>query len=197
MLSKSELKKKFILKRAKQVFIKKGYKTVTMTDIIEECEISRGGLYLYYKSPSEIFLKILEAEREETGDVFLNAMRKGVPATKILKDFLKDQKREIFNKEESLKVAIFEFFTIYKDDFKEDIMRQQFESAVKIVSGLIRYGINKGEFKTVDKKVIARNIIFLIEGIRISSEVMDIKEDLIDEQFNCIKDMLLSEENMK
>ena len=46
MGAKSEQKKAYILEVAKEVFIEKGFRTVTMKDIVEACEISRGGLYL-------------------------------------------------------------------------------------------------------------------------------------------------------
>ena len=44
MGDKSAQKKKLIVERARRVFMEKGYKEVTMKDIVEECDISRGGL---------------------------------------------------------------------------------------------------------------------------------------------------------
>ena len=46
MGEKSEQKKAYILEVARKVFMEKGYKNVTMKDIVEACDISRGGLYL-------------------------------------------------------------------------------------------------------------------------------------------------------
>ena len=48
MGDKSEQKRNFILETARKVFIEKGFKNVTMKDIVEACEIRRGGLYLYF-----------------------------------------------------------------------------------------------------------------------------------------------------
>lgn len=80
---KSELKKRFILKKSKEMFMEKGYQAVTMTDIVGICEISRGGLY-----------------------------------------------RD------------------YKNTMKKNILQDQFESAVKILSELIQYGIVRaGQYK--------------------------------------------------
>ena len=50
MGEKSVQKKQYILETARKVFAEKGYKNVTMKDIVEACEISRGGLYLYFDS---------------------------------------------------------------------------------------------------------------------------------------------------
>ena len=55
MSDKSAQKKKLILETARTVFSLKGYRGVTMKDIVEACGISRGGLYLYFSSTEEIF----------------------------------------------------------------------------------------------------------------------------------------------
>ena len=44
MGEKSAQKKKYILDTARKVFVEKGFKSVTMKDIVEACEISRGGV---------------------------------------------------------------------------------------------------------------------------------------------------------
>ncbi len=49
MSEKSVQKKKYIIETARNVFMEKGFKAVTMKDIVEACEISRGGLYLIFK----------------------------------------------------------------------------------------------------------------------------------------------------
>lgn len=49
MGEKSAHKKQFIVETARQVFVEKGYKDVTMKDIVDACGISRGGLYLYLR----------------------------------------------------------------------------------------------------------------------------------------------------
>lgn len=47
MSDKSVQKQKYIIETARNVFMEKGFKEVTMKDIVEACGISRGGLYLY------------------------------------------------------------------------------------------------------------------------------------------------------
>ena len=55
MSEKSVQKKKYIIETARNVFMEKGFKAVTMKDIVEACEISRGGLYLYFQNTGELF----------------------------------------------------------------------------------------------------------------------------------------------
>ena len=86
----------------------------------------------------------------------------------------------------------YEFFFANRKNVEENTLKQQFDSAVKMLSDLIQYGMNKGEFTIVDKNTVARTIVLLLEGIRVSLEVMDVTEELIDEQFNYIKNLLVN-----
>lgn len=63
-------KRQYIIKKAREVFSKRGYKDVTMKDIVEACEISRGGLYLYFDSTKVIFLAVLNDSEDDEEDVF-------------------------------------------------------------------------------------------------------------------------------
>ena len=58
MGEKSVQKKRYIVEKAREVFVEKGFKKVTMKDIVEACDISRGGLYLYFENTSQIFMEV-------------------------------------------------------------------------------------------------------------------------------------------
>ena len=74
MGKKAEQKKEYILEKAREVFIKKGYANVTMKDIVSACDISRGGLYLYFSSTKEIFLTLFRREARERTEAVELAM---------------------------------------------------------------------------------------------------------------------------
>lgn len=59
--------------------MEKGFKKVTMKDIVEACDISRGGLYLYFENTSQIFMEVLRMESEEADDVFPTVLRRMLP----------------------------------------------------------------------------------------------------------------------
>src|SRR5690625_3835600 len=75
MIKKSERTKRYILEKSKEVFKKKGFQTVTMSDIVKACDISRGGLYRYYQSTFEIFKEVLQMEEAEIGKELIAAMK--------------------------------------------------------------------------------------------------------------------------
>ena len=124
MGDKSLQKKKLIIETARKVFMEKGFKKVTMKDIVEACEISRGGLYLYFESTSQIFLEVLKLEAEETDDVFSNSITEDATATDILILFLKEQKKELLRMENTLTQAIYEFYFEAKLPKKDNLSLQ-------------------------------------------------------------------------
>ncbi len=182
MGEKSIQKRKYILETARKVFVEKGFKRVTMKDIVEACDISRGGLYLYFESTSQIFLEVLKLESEETDDVFSDSITEDATAAAILVLFLQEQKKELLRKEDTLTQAIYEFYFETQPNKKENVLRKQFEEAVKIIEKLIEAGVDSGEFYCEDCKGTARNIMFILEGLKISAQTIGITADTVDKE---------------
>ena len=99
MGARSDEKKKLIIKNAREVFSAKGYKGVTMKDIVEACGISRGGLYLYFSNVEEVFLAVLDDETSDDDDEAVEkAISNDASAADMLALFIKEQKKEILRK---------------------------------------------------------------------------------------------------
>lgn len=182
MGEKSIQKKKYILETARKVFMEKGFKKVTMKDIVEACEISRGGLYLYFESTSQIFLEVLKMETQEADDVFSDSITEDATAADILILFLKEQKKELLRKKDTLTQAIYEFYFENELPKKDNVLKKQFDSAVKIIEKLIEAGADNGEFYCEDCKGTARNIMFVLEGLKISAQTIGITADAVDRE---------------
>lgn len=193
MGEKSLQKKEYILAKARQVFAKKGYRTVTMKDIVDECEISRGGLYLYFDSTRDLFQAVLEKESQEADDIFSGEIGEDATAADILTLFLMEQKKELLKKQDTLTVAIYEFFFENQIPKKENMLHQQFDAAVRVLDILIRTGIKSGEFECEDPKGMARNIMFVLEGLKIASCSMGITEEMINTELLIIMKGLAKE----
>lgn len=193
MGEKSVQKKKYILETARKVFADKGYKSVTMKDIVEACEISRGGLYLYFDSTEQILLELFQMESEETDDIFTDNITEGDTAADILTLFLKEQKKELFRKKDNLTVARYEYFCAHKSTDKNNMLRKQFEAGVRVLEKLIETGIASGEFYCENPKGAASNIMYVLEGMKISAQTFGITEKMVDEQLLYIMEGLIIE----
>ena len=194
MNGKSEQKKKFIIETARTVFMEKGFIKVTMKDIVEACGISRGGLYLYFQNTGELFEEVLKMEQEDTDDVFGESIREETTPSDILALFLKEQKRELLQNRNNLSMAVYEYFFQNKVPKKENPLKQQFDAAVRIIEKLIEAGVEAGEFYCEDAKGAARNIMYVLEGLKIAAQTRGITEEMVDREVLYIMQGLVIDE---
>lgn len=194
MSDKSAQKKKFIVETARQVFKEKGYKEVTMKDIVEACNISRGGLYLYFQNTREIFEEVLKLEQEDVDDVFEKGISEEATPSDVLALFLKEQKKELLSKKLSLNKAVYEYFFVNQVPSRDNLLKKQFDAAVYIIEKLIEAGVESGEFYCEDSRGAARNIMYVLEGLKIASETRGINEAMIDREIMYVMQGLIAEE---
>lgn len=195
MGEKSAKKKQYILDKARVVFSEKGFKNVTMKDIVDACDISRGGLYLYFSSTEDIFLEVLSTESDEDDDEAIGAALSGdASAGDMLALFLKEQKKEILRKKNNLTVATYEYYSVNKHSTKENPLKVKFDTSVRIVEKLIENGIENGEFVCEDPLGCARNLMYVVEGLKISSKTIGISEEAIDRELMYVLEGLVSDE---
>lgn len=192
MGEKSIHKKQHILEAARKIFSEKGYKNVTMKDIVEACDISRGGLYLYFGSTKELLLELLQQDADETDDAFTRRITKEDSAADILTLFLKEQKKELLQKKDNLTMAVYEY-SFEEADKKNAMLRKQFEAGTKVIEKLIESGIASGEFYCENPRGAAENIMYVLEGMKINSQTIGITESMVDEQLLYIMQGLIIE----
>lgn len=193
MSDKAARKKQYILDTAKKVFAEKGFKDVTMKDIVEACEISRGGLYIYFDSTEAIIKEIIAEEGREKDDIFARNSGKNCTAGDILALFLKEQKKELLAKKDNMTVAVYEYlFMTHIKGEKDTSMSSKFAGAVSVLTHLIENGVENEEFYCEDPEGAARNIMYVIEGLKISSHTVGITEAEIDRELVYIMSGLLA-----
>ncbi|MGN1315000.1 MAG: TetR/AcrR family transcriptional regulator [Lachnospiraceae bacterium] len=195
MGEKSEQKRMHILEKARSVFAQKGFKNVTMKDIVDSCEISRGGLYLYFGSTEEIFKEILLHQSEQDEEELSEEVSDESPMADLLMLFLKEQKIEILRRKEDILVATYEYFFANKPEKKsEHFLRSQFETAVMVLAKILEEGALRGEFYCPDAKTAAAGIMYHIEGMKICARTMGLSEGRVDRQLLYIIEGLVLEE---
>ncbi len=195
MSEKSGQKKQYIVDTARGVFVEKGYKNVTMKDIVDACGISRGGLYLYFSNTQELFLEVLGADGAEPGEngEVEELFGENAFASDILALFLKEQKKELLRRKNNLTMAVYEYFFAHKVPKKDNPLKKKFDMAVRIVEKLIEAGVENGEFYCEDAKGAARNIMYVLEGLKIASQTRGITEETVDREILYIMQGLIIE----
>ena len=195
MGEKSEQKREYILKKAREVFASKGFREVTMKDIVEACEISRGGLYLYFGSTEEIFKEILTAELENDGEDLTENLSQDTTMTEFLMLFLKEQKKIILRKKQDITIATYEFLFANKAEKKTaQMMKGQFEKGIVVLNKILEEGVRREEFYCENTKAEATNIMYVLEGMKICAKTFGVSESKVDQELLYLVSGLVMEE---
>ena len=190
MSDKAAKKKQFILDTARKVFSEKGFKNVTMKDIVEACDISRGGLYIYFDSTEAVFLECLNASDEGSNDL-LNGHRAG----DALAIFLNELKKEVLNKDNDLSVAVYEYlFLKYADGENADVLKNHYAAKVETLTKILEEGSDSGELYCEDCALTARNIMYTLEGLKVAAHTFGIAEKEVEQNLLYILSGLIVEE---
>ena len=174
-------KKQFIIDVAAKVFSEMGYKNVTMKDVVDACGISRGGLYLYYESTTELFIDVMKSQAA-SGEDFTSLISDDATAADILLLFLQEEKKDLFRKKNNLNRAYFEFYFDARPAKGDNVYKKKIDNNVKMIGKLIEIGVDNGEFVCDDPVTAAFNIVYLIEGLKTTALTLGVSPDSFDRQ---------------
>lgn len=89
--NKIRIKKRIYFRKRDESIYKKGFTSVTMTDIVNQCRISRGGLYKYYKSTENIFIEIISQSKSNQNNYYIDSINNKVPFREIFSTYLEEK----------------------------------------------------------------------------------------------------------
>lgn len=186
-----EIKKGAILKAARKLFFEKGFKSVTVESIAKKAELSKGAVYIYFKSKDEIYSQILLNDIDKFHERVVDLFKGGGMASDMLFQlsqvyvdfFLKD--RELF------RILITFMLHANHSNLPEDLQTHIIRSTNKtidIIEKIFQYGIESGEFSpSINVRRIRNALWGFLNGIVslyifIGSEAR--REDLIRSTIN-------------
>jgi AcrR family transcriptional regulator len=161
----SDERKKQILDAATRVFAQKGFHEARMEDIANEAGLSKGTIYLYFKSKDDVIAAIL--------DHFYN---RGMQDLQMLQDYegsiseLLLLLTRFFGGEAeqmlSMMPIMFEFYALVarREDVRESI-KGYFKTYREGLTALVALGIERGEFRAVDPHEAAIILSAIYEGL--------------------------------
>jgi AcrR family transcriptional regulator len=173
----AEEKKEKAIKAARQVFLRYGFKRVTMNDLAEAAQMSRPALYLVFSSKEEAFTAVMNGLFQESlAEIRVGLGRFDTPKDKITYAF------EIWC------VRPFEF--IQKSPDAKDILESSYEFAasvttaaaddfVDIIAGVIEPLFQKQSVVNLTSIEIARVLAGAVPGFKASStDATDLRKSI-------------------
>lgn len=191
---KGEKTKELIREKAYQLFAEKGFKEVTMKDICELTGLSRGGLYRHYEGTEQIFLEIVNAFSDKQKNEVFTKIERRIPAAVILEELLSAYAEEMMDCENSISLAIYEFYSNPMISRESNSVKKQYEISKAAWLELIHYGMATKEFNLVNPEAVFNVIIFAYQGVRMYSRLMKMDRDIPALITDEIRRLLLREE---
>ena len=185
-------KRKLILSKAEQIFIRRGFNGVTMKDIIEESDISRGGLYLYFSSVDEIFIEVIKAHNQANLEQTISNAQ-NTDFMIMLDNYFETQKKRLLHMENSLLLAMFEFYIAHKNEADKDFFTESFDNINNTVLEILNHGVKEGLLNNDDAPILASNIMYCIKGLETQAMSIGVSENLIDSQLDFYKKLIYTD----
>lgn len=160
----SEERKDQIMNAAEEVFSQKGFSDARMDDIAEETGLSKGTLYLYYKSKDDLIIAILDRIFQHEFRTFENLDLASMSATDAIWNFAETTSKDVKMMMRLLPIT-YEFMGLaFRNKFVQKAFKAYFNRYMDILIPIIQHGIDTGEFRPVDPKEIAIAMGAIMEG---------------------------------
>lgn len=160
----SDERKSQILNAAEEVFTEKGFDQARMDDIAGQTGLSKGTLYLYFKSKDDLIIAILDRlfQRE------FRQMEKLVVADKTARACV-EEFTDLATRDVSAMLRLlpifYEFLALgFRNKYVQHALKQYLNSFLDILTPIIQRGIDSGEFRAVAAREVALAAGAIFEG---------------------------------
>jgi AcrR family transcriptional regulator len=150
-----------ILKAALQVFGESGLANARLQDIAEQAGVSKGTIYLYFPNKEELFREMVRQTAVAAIERAEQVVTHGTPTVQLvtfMRGYWTFVRSPVFSTIYRLVLGeLHQFPDLAKFYAHEVVARGQ-----KLLSGIIRRGVDAGEFREIDPMVAARMLVALI-----------------------------------
>ncbi|MEI7638379.1 MAG: TetR/AcrR family transcriptional regulator [Syntrophus sp. (in: bacteria)] len=144
-----ENRKNAILKAARKLFFDKGFKNVTVESIAKKAELSKGSVYLYFKSKEDIYTQILLGDIDKFHKVMANIMREGQSSSATLMSLANIYADFFMNDRELFRIMMNYMLNIDHMNLPEEIdhlIVKATNKTIDIIEEIFMIGVRSGEF---------------------------------------------------
>ncbi len=188
--SRRQVKINAILDSARTVFCRKGFIGVTMKDIIDECGISRGGIYLYFSSVDDVYIAVMNRRLTRKFDNIRAAVKANIDFDELFKRYFEEHKQRLMHIESSLLRSMYEYFFTHKSGDDHKFQQSQMQKVKETISEILMLGVRQGKLKEGNIDSLAEHFMFEIEGLSVLALFGGLTEECMQRQFAVMESML-------
>ena len=161
-----------------------------MQDIIDECGISRGGIYIYFSSVDEVFLEVLKQRNKERFSSINKSIHDHEPFDKVLDNYMSKQKERLVNIQDSLFRAYCEYIFSKPKAAVHAFRDVQLNHLRSSVTSILMLGVHQNIIKDENIERLANHFIVTIDGLSVLALSYALSQKIIDDQFAVLNKMV-------
>lgn len=157
-------RKSQIINAAEDVFTKKGFDDARMDDIAEETGLSKGTLYLYFKSKDDLIIAILDRMFQREFKQLEDLNQEGASAIDAVWQLTDLLTKDILNMLRLIPI-VYQFLALaFRNKYVRKALKKYVNRYLDVLTPIIQRGIDSGEFRKVDAREVAVAMGAMIEG---------------------------------
>jgi AcrR family transcriptional regulator len=187
-----------IIHESQKLFSLNGFLNTGVNEIIEAANTSKGGFYNHFSSKEDLFLQVLAEAQATWREKVLSGVRElDSPSEKISLIFQNYRDKYLKDSENFPGGCIFITLSVELDDQRPHLMREVnkgFIGFVELLTGLLKEGIEKGEFSNKIEVDKVANFLFtsmlgtsVLYGVNKSNSDLDKSIDTLFVYINLLK----------
>ncbi len=156
-------RKEQIIKEARALFSRLGFRKCTTEDIASACGLTKAALYHYFRNKEQIFTEVVNRE----GSLLVSEIRKAIDAHSSPEDRLRAFIMTRFEKIKSL-LNLYRISQAMGRELlpaAEECRTKFFEQESEMLVAILKDGVKKGEFRKIRADLVARTVIAAFKGI--------------------------------
>jgi len=161
-----------------------------MQDIIDECGISRGGIYIYFSSVDEVFMEVLKQRNKERFSSISKSVHEQEPFDTVLSNYMNKQKQRLVNFENSLFRAYCEYIFSKPKAAVQAFRDVQLDHLRSSVTSILMLGVNQNVLKNENIVRLANHFIVTVDGLSVLALSYALSQDIVDGQFAILDEMV-------
>jgi len=160
--NKKDTNREGILKTAREIFAKYGFKKTTLDDIANAVRKGKSSLYYYFESKEDLFQAVILKEVEILAHELEIVINRNTDPADKLRDY-------ILTKLTTFR-SLANFYHAIENDitaigFIEDIKRRYEQDEIRMIKRILIEGVRKNEFEIYDFNLAAIGITTAIKGL--------------------------------
>jgi len=160
----SDERKSQILNAAEGIFTKKGFDEARMDDIAVKTGLSKGTLYLYFKSKDDLIIAILDRIFQREFRQLEDLQQGELSATETVWKLTEMLAKDIMGILRLVPI-VYEFLALaFRNKYVQQALKKYINRYLDILVPIIEHGIEAGEFRAVDAREVAVAMGAMIEG---------------------------------